>query len=85
MGNYPAKAPQIVKAENYHQQSLDDSSFLVFNIHGASGLGGALVVIIVLLLATIGYSLARYKDYAKKCQVQAITSLETGLKPSCPA
>ena len=37
-----------------------------FNIHGASRLGGALVVIIVLLLGAIGYSLARYKDYAKK-------------------
>ena len=85
MGGYPAKASQILKAENYNQQSWDDSSFFVFNIHGASVLGGALVVIMVMLLAAIGYSLVRYKDYAKKCRVHALTSLETGLKPSCPA
>ena len=85
MGNYPAKASQIVKAQNYHQHSLDDSSFSVFNIHRASGLGGALVEIIVLLLGANGYSLAIYNDYSKKCRVRAITSLETGLRPSCPA
>ena len=81
MGGYPAKASQIVKAQNYHQHSLDDSSFSVFNIHGAS----MLVVIIMMLLAAIGYSQAIYKDYAKKCRVRALTSLENGLKPSCPA
>ena len=85
MGNYPAKVSKIVKAENYHRESLEDGSFLVFIKHGASGLGGALVVIIVLLLGTISYSLARYKDYAKKCRVRVTTSLETGLKPSCQA
>ena len=79
MGNYPAKASQIVKAQNYHQHSLDDSSFSVFNIHRASGLGGALVEIIVLLLRANGYSLAIYNDYSKKCRVRAITSLETKL------
>ena len=42
-----------------HQQSLDDLSFSVFNIHSASGLGGALLVIVILLLATLSYSLAR--------------------------
>ena len=42
------------------------------------------MVITVLLLAAIGYALARYKDYAKKCQVRAVTSLEAGLKPTCP-
>ena len=83
MNNYPAKVSKVVKAENYHQESLDNSSFSVFNIHGASGLGGALVVVIVLLMGAMGYSLARYKDYAKKCQ--ALTSLETSFKPSCPA
>ena len=42
------------------------------------------VVIIVMLLVAIGYSLAKYKDYAKMCRICALTSLETGLKPSCP-
>ena len=73
------------KAENFHQQSLDDSSFSVFNIHGASELGGAFLVIVVLVLAAIGYCMARYMHYARKCQVQALISLETTLKPSCPA
>ena len=27
MGNYPAKVSKVVKAKNYHQESLDDSSF----------------------------------------------------------
>ena len=56
----------VVKAENYQGVGLDDSSFSVFNIHRASGLGGALVVIIVLLLGAIGYAIGRYKDYARK-------------------
>jgi hypothetical protein len=34
------------------------SSFIVFNMQRASGLGSALLVIVVLLLAAIGYSLA---------------------------
>ena len=55
-----------MKAENYQGVGLDDSSFSVFNIHRASGLGGALVVIIVLLLGAIGYTIGRYKDYARK-------------------
>ena len=62
MGGYTSKDSQVVKAENYHQQSLDDLSFSVFNIHSASGLGGALLVIVILLLAASGYCLARCKD-----------------------
>ena len=82
MSGYPYKASQIV---NYHQQSLYDSSFSVFSIHGASGLGGAPVVIILMLLVAIGYSLAKYKNYAKKCCIRALTGLEIGFKPSFPA
>ena len=63
---------------------MDNKSFRVWYVHGALGMGGALLVILILLLATLGYSLAMYKDYAKKCKNQALTSLET-LKPSCPA
>ena len=57
----------------------------MFNIHGASGLGGAMVVIIILLLGAIGYSLARYKNYGKKCRAWALSSLDINFKPSCPA
>ena len=42
MGNYPAKVSKVVKAKNYHQESFYDSSFSIFNIHGASSLGGTL-------------------------------------------
>ena len=52
IGNYQTKVSEVVKADNYHQESLEDWSFSVFNINRASGLGGALVVVIVLLLTT---------------------------------
>ena len=58
MGGYLCKDTKVFKAKNFHQQSLDDKSFSVLNVHGASGMGGALLVILILLLATPGYSLA---------------------------
>ena len=78
MGGYLCKDTKVFQAKNFHQQSLDNKSFSVLNVHGASGMGGTLLVILILLPATLGYSLARYKDLAKKCRVRV-------LKPSCPA
>ena len=73
IGNYQTKVSEVVKADNYHQESLEDWSFSVFNINRASGLGGALVVVIVLLLTT------------PWPWAWAVLSLETDFKPSCPA
>ena len=81
-GGYPCKDIKVFNAKNFNQQSLDDKSFGVLNVHSTSGMGGALLVILILLLATLGYNLARYKDYAKECRVWALTCLET-LEPSC--
>ena len=58
MSGYPYKDTKVLKVKNFHQQSLDDKSFNVLNVHGASGMGSALLVILILLLATPGYSLA---------------------------
>ena len=80
MGTYPSKQDEIVKAENFNQESLADSSFSILNIHGASSLGGALLVIVVILLAVGGYGVAKYLRYLRKCRSRAITSL--GLKPT---
>ena len=32
MGGYPSKEAEIVKAENFHRQSLDDKSFSFLNV-----------------------------------------------------
>ena len=36
-----------------------------------------------MLLGAIGYSLARYKNYAKKWWAWALSNLDTNFKPSC--
>ena len=81
MGNYPAKVSKVVKAKNYHRRVwTTPASLCLTNTELAAG-----AVVIFLLLGAIGYSLARYKDYAKKCWVRALLSLETNFKPSCPS
>ena len=72
MGGHQSKDTKVVKAENFHQLSLDAKSFSALN---ASGMEGALLFFVIMLLATLGYSLARYKDYAKKCRVRAQAKL----------
>ena len=54
MGGYPSKETEIVKAENFHKQSLEDKSFSVLNVHEASGAEGALLVVAIMLLACLG-------------------------------
>ena len=84
IGGYPSKKTKITKAENVIRETLKDYSFSVMNIHGDSSVGGALLVVAVLLLACLGYGMARYKDYVKRVIHRAATTLEI-LKPSCPA
>ena len=64
---------------------MEDSLFGVFHIHRASCLGGALLVIIILLLGAIGYSLARYKGYTKKSWAQTLSNMVNDFKQSCLA
>ena len=65
MGGYPSKQTEITKAENVNRETLNNHSFSVMNIHGASSVGGALLVVAFLLLACLGYRAARYRDYIK--------------------
>ena len=46
MGGNPSNKTEIVKAESFHQDSLVDNGFLVFNIHGSLSAGGAMMVIL---------------------------------------
>ena len=40
MGGYPSKQTEITKAENVNRETLNNHSFSVMNIHGASSVGG---------------------------------------------
>ena len=84
MGGKPSKETEIVKPESFNQESLVDDSFLILNIYGASSAGGALMVVVVLALACLGYAMARYRDYLRRVKHRAATTLEI-LKPTCPA
>ena len=77
MGSGPSKTTEVTEAENYSRESLQDSStsFSVINLHGASSAGGALVVVVIIALACLGYGLAKYRDYLRKvCHRAATTS-----------
>ena len=76
------KQTEIVRAEKFNRETLTDHSFSFMNIHGALSVGGALLVVAVLLLACLVYGVARYRDYVKRMRHRAATSLEI-LKPSC--
>ena len=78
------KDTDIIKAENYNRKILEDTNFSVLNVHGASTARGAFLVIPNLLLCCFRYTVARYKNYAKRMRLRAITSLDI-LKPSCQA
>ena len=77
MGSSVKDETKIAKAENYHGQSLQDSSFLVFNIHAILGLGGALFLIMVFLLAGISF-IAHYRLCTKTRRARTLVSVEAG-------
>ena len=83
MDGYPSKDTEIVRAENLWMESLEDKSFSDLNFQGESGVLGALFVVVFLLLACLGYGIARYEAYDMKCSMRTNTSLEI-FKPSCP-
>ena len=78
------KETDIIKAENYNREILEDTNFSVLNVHGASTAGDAFLVITNLLLCCFRYTVACYKNYAKRMRLKAITSLDI-LKSSCQA
>ena len=75
MGGGTSKSAEVVKAENFHQSSLTDESFSVFNFHSLSGLGGAALVLLVLGLSCAGYILAKVQERRKTAARRAATSL----------
>ena len=76
MGGGSSKSTETVKSENFHQSSLTDESFSIFNFHSQSGFGGAALVLIVLGLGCVGYVLARVKDRRRAAARRAATTLE---------
>ena len=76
MGGGSSKSAEVVQAENFHQSSLTDESFFIFNFHSPSGFGGAALVLIVLGLGCAGYVLARVKDRRRAAARRAATTLE---------
>ena len=76
MGGGSSKSAEVVKAENFHQSSLTDESFSIFNFHSPSGFGGAALVLIVLGLGCAGYILAKVQERRKTAARRAATTLE---------
>ena len=77
MGPGLSKSSEIVKAESYKKESLDDSStsFSIINLNGTSTAGGAIFVIMILGLGCAGYGIKWYKDRSAKLRQRAATAL----------
>ena len=75
MGPALSKSTEIVKAENFKQESLDDSSFSIINLHGTSTAGGAIFVLMILGLACAGYAIKWYKDRRAKLRLRTATAM----------
>ena len=77
MGPALSKSSEIVKAENFKQESLDDSStsFAIINLHGTSTAGGAIFVLMILGLACAGYAIKWYKDRRAKLRLRTATAM----------
>ena len=76
MGGRGSKSVETVKAESFEQSSLTDESMSIINMHAPSGFGGAMMVVVVLGLACLGYGAARMKDRRKEAARRAATTLE---------
>ena len=77
MGPALSKSSEIVKAENFKQESLDDSStfFAIINLHGTSNAGGAIFVLMILGLGCAGYGIKWYKDRRAKLRLRTATAM----------
>ena len=77
MGPALSKSSEIVKAENFKQESLDDSStlFAIINLHGTSTAGGAIFVLMILGLGCAGYGIKWYRDRRAKLRQRTATAL----------
>ena len=74
MGPALSKSTEIVKADSFKQESLDDSSFSIINLHGTSTAGGAIFVLLILGLALGGYAVKWYKDKRAKLRMRTATA-----------
>ena len=83
MGGNTSKESETVKAESFQKESSRDCNFSVVNLHMPPSTEGAMMVLVVLALACLGYAAARYKDYRRRVEHRPATKLEI-LKP-CPA
>ena len=82
MGGGGSKSVETVKRENFEQSSLTDESFSIFIINAPSGFGGAVLMLVVLGLACLGYALARMKDRRKEVARRAATTLKILKSPA---
>ena len=55
MGNPNSKSVETVKAESFQQESLRDDSMSLVNLHLPSLFGGAMLIVVILGLACLGY------------------------------
>ena len=83
MGGSTSKASEVVKAEgDFTQESINDDSWSIINLHLPSSFSGASAVILVIGLGLAGFALAEWRRKRKAAARRAGTSLEL---QKCPA